>query len=47
MNEIVSIRMARRWVIYDPDVPIPAEVRPTFRDSVIHIVRDGRDIALP
>jgi len=48
MNEIVSNQNARRWVIYDPDcVLYLPQVKADIPETLfIHIVRDGRDIAL-
>jgi len=48
MDEIVRNQNAQRWVIYDPDcVLYLPEVKADIPEALfIHIVRDGRDIAL-
>ncbi len=48
MNEIARNQNARRWAIYDPDsVLYVPQVKADIPEALfIHIVRDGRDIAL-
>jgi len=48
MNEIASNQNARRWAIYDPDgVLYMQQIKADIPEALfIHIVRDGRDIAL-
>jgi LPS sulfotransferase NodH len=48
MDEIANIGGAQRWALYDPDSVLHvAQIKREIPDALfVHIVRDGRDIAL-
>jgi LPS sulfotransferase NodH len=48
MDEIARLQQVQRWAVYDPDVVLHfPRIKAEIPDAIfVHIVRDGRDIAL-
>ena len=48
MNEVARKQQAARWAVYDPDtVVLVATIKREIPDALfVHIIRDGRDVAL-